>query len=77
MTSNPEANGLTGPYYRPKTAAQYLDVAPSTLWALIAQQILDPPIKLSAGVSLFPQSALDAALMKRAAGVQSSKINNR
>ena len=57
---------LEGPYYRAKSAAKYLDVAPSTLWALVAQQILEPPIKLSPGVSLFPKAALDAALARRA-----------
>lgn len=68
MTIDPEDHSLPrGPYYRAKSAAQYLDVAPSTLWALVGQQVLDAPIKLSPGVSLSPQAALDAALAKQAA----------
>lgn len=50
---NQQSAPLRGPYLRPSAAARYLDVSPSTLWALIKQNRLPRPLKLSPGVSLF------------------------
>jgi predicted DNA-binding transcriptional regulator AlpA len=54
-----------GPFLRPKAAAQYLGIASSTLWVLVSRGVLPRPIKLSRGVSLFPQPELDTALERR------------
>jgi predicted DNA-binding transcriptional regulator AlpA len=60
-----EAAGFCGPYLRPKAAAAYLNLAPSTLWSLVSRGLLPAPTRLSPGVSLFAKSELDAAVAQR------------
>lgn len=55
----------TGPVLRPAAAAKYLGLSRSKLYALIADNKLPRPIRLSEGTVGIPQPWLDACIAAR------------
>lgn len=62
ITSNPPWHGVPvrGPMHRVSGIAKYLQIGRSTVYELIARGDLPRPIRLSAGISVIPESWLDA-----------------
>jgi predicted DNA-binding transcriptional regulator AlpA len=66
MSQFNESARLQGPFLRPRAAAAYLSLSPSSLYSMCARGLLPRPLKLSAGITVFSQPALDAAVSSRA-----------
>ena len=57
---------IRGPMYRMQAVARYLGIGRSTAYEMIQRGELPPPIRLSPGVSVTPESWLQAVVAARA-----------
>ena len=57
---------VCGPMHRMSSVAHYMGIGRSTVYELIDRGELPTPIKLTSGISVLPQSWLDAVVAARA-----------
>ena len=57
---------MRGPMHRISSVARYMGIGRSTVYELIERGELPPPIKLTSGIAIIPESWLDAVAAARA-----------
>ena len=57
---------IRGPMLRMNAVARYLGIGRSTAYEMVQRLELPPPIRLSPGVSVIPESWLEAVVAARA-----------